>query len=128
MSSALSGVDTAIAGGNANTRDFAPWSVCGQGTTDYFYFQDSISASSQEYFRNCPVMLPVESFRSDMGALLSYPAKHNINLNTPMSNPAFFSYGEVASLYGGYKTFLEYGTDRAHWGNGVEPTEPVHEG
>lgn len=128
LSSALSGVDTAIAGGNANTRDFAPWSVCGQGTTDYFYFQDSISASSQEYFRNCPVMLPVESFRSDMGALLSYPAKHNINLNTPMSNPAFFSYGEVASLYSGYKTFLEYGTDRAHWGNGEEPTEPVHEG
>lgn len=44
-----------------------------------------------------------------------------------MYEQPFVSYAEVATLDEPYRSFLEVGTDRAHWGNG-QALEPVHDG
>lgn len=73
LSATLSAVDAAVVGGHAPSRATAPWSVCGQAATDYFFFSDGLSAANRDYLLNCPVMTPIESFRSEFGATSQWP-------------------------------------------------------
>ena len=117
LSVALSSLDhTITAGQNNRYLETAPWSVCGQATSEYFYFVDNTVNSRLGYYHNCPIMTPMDSFRREFGATQNYPQQYNINLDYPLTNPKFIYTWEIPPYNYEDRKLLEYGTDKAHWG------------